>query len=585
MKTGRTFVEKVLNASAGSIVYCEPDIILSHDNSARVRKLFENIGGQDVLCPEKLVVVLDRKMTGTTDELIRDYNSIHSFMEEQKVEHFFDCDKGICHQVLADYLKQGMLVTGSDSHTCTAGAFNCLATGLNKTETAVLWKTGKMWFRVPETIKIILKNKLREGVSAKDLALWIIGMLRDERVAYRALEYHGDGVHALSIADRMTIANVSAEIGVKNSVFPPDDTLADHFKDYAVQGVWADENAVYVREFEVDLAEVMPLVMAAIPENGVKSVEEWGKLKIQQGLIGACASGRLEDLRVVAGILEGKQIAPGFQLSVVPASRAIYLRAIEEGLIDKMVKAGASILGASCGPCLGSSHMILADTKRFISTTNSNSMRRMSAIGVEKYIASPATVAMTALTGELTSVLDYPEIFSYEAMPVVETVIEEYDDRLSRRIWNYADADDVSCEQLFPERWTYHISIENATAMLPHLLEGLDRRFADSIQPGDIVLGGENFGRGKLIKHAAVGLVKAGVKAIIVKSVCRNFFRMAANHGLLIFIIPALVDHYRMGDTIQICPEEGHVFLNEEKYPLPKIHSDFLKMIEEGGIR
>lgn len=584
MKTGRTFVEKVLNASAGSIVYCEPDIILSHDNSARIRKLFEGIGGKDVLHPEKLVVVLDRKMTGTTDELIRDYNSIHNFMEEQKVERFFDCDKGICHQVLTDYLKQGMLVTGSDSHTCTAGAFNCLATGLNKTETAMLWKTGKMWFRVPETIKITLKNKLREGVYAKDLALWVMGLLRDERVAYRALEYHGEGVHTLSIADRMTIANISAEIGVKNSAFPPDDTLADHFQDYAVQGVWADENAVYVREFEIDLAEVMPLVMSAIPENGVKSVEEWGKLKIQQGLVGACASGRLEDLRVVARILEGKQVAPGFQLSIVPASRAIYLQAIEEGLIDTMVKAGASILGASCGPCLGSSHMILADTKRFISTTNSNSMRRMSAIGVEKYIASPATVAMTALTGTLASELDYPEIFPFEVMPVVETVIEEYDDRLSRRVWNYADVDDILCEQLFPERWTYHISIEKSGDMLPHLLEGLDDRFAGLVKPGDIMLAGENFGRGKLIKHAAVGLVKAGVKAVIAKSVCRSFFRMAANHGLLILIVPALVDRYRMGDSIQICPEEGYVLLNEEKYPLPKIHPDFWKMIEDGGI-
>lgn len=584
MKTGRTFVEKVLNANAGSIVYAEPDIILSHDNSARIRKLFEHIGGKAVLHPEKLVVVLDRKMTGTTDELIRDYNSIHNFMEEQKVERFFDCDKGICHQVIADYLKQGMLVTGSDSHTCTAGAFNCLATGLNKTETAMLWKTGKMWFRVPDTIKIILKNKLRHGVYAKDLALWVMGMLRDERVAYRALEYHGEGVHSLTIADRMTIANVSAEIGVKNSAFPPDDTLADHFKDYAVQGVWADENAVYAREFEIDLAEVMPLVLSAIPESGVRSVVEWGKLKIQQGLIGSCASGRLEDLRVVARILDGKHIAPGFQLSVVPASRAIYLQAIEEGLIDTLVKAGASILGASCGPCLGSSHMILADTKRFISTTNSNSMRRMSAIGVEKYIASPATVAMTALTGELTSELEMPEVFPYEAMPVMETVIEDYDDRLSRRVWNYADVDDISCEQLFPERWTYHISIENPAGMLPHILEGLDDRFAGLVKPGDVLLAGENFGRDKLIKHAAIGLVEAGVKAVIAKSVSRNFFRMAANHGLLVLVVPALVDRYRMGDSVRVCPEEGVVLLNEEKYPLPKIHPDFWKMIEEGGI-
>ena len=208
----------------------------------------------------------------------------------------------------------------------------------------------------------------------------------------------------------------------------------------------------------------------------------------------------------------------------------------------------------------------------------------MSAIGVEKYIASPATVAMTALTGTLASELDYPEIFPFEVMPVVETVIEEYDDRLSRRVWNYADVDDILCEQLFPERWTYHISIEKSGDMLLHLLEGLDDRFAGLVKPGDIMLAGENFGRGKLIKHAAVGLVKAGVKAVIAKSVCRSFFRMAANHGLLILIIPALVDRYRMGDSIQICPEEGYVLFNEEKYPLPKIHPDFWKMIEDGGI-
>lgn len=208
----------------------------------------------------------------------------------------------------------------------------------------------------------------------------------------------------------------------------------------------------------------------------------------------------------------------------------------------------------------------------------------MSAIGVEKFIASPATVAMTALTGELASELDYPEIFPYEVMPVVETVIEEYDDRLSRRVWNYADVDDILCEQLFPEHWTYRISIEKAADMLPHLLEGLDDRFAGLVKPGDIILAGENFGRGKLIKHSAVGLVKAGVKAVITKSVCRNFFRMAANHGLLVLIIPALVDRYRMGDLVRVCPEEGYVLLNEEKYPLPKIHPDFWKMIEDGGI-
>lgn len=585
MKTGKTFVEKILNASVGNIVFREPDIILSHDNSARVRKLFEKMQGKKVLYPEKLLVVLDRKMIGTTDELIRDYNSIHCFMEEQAVERFFDCDKGICHQVLTEYLRGGQFVVGSDSHTCTAGAFNCLAVGVNKTETAMLWKTGKMWFRVPETIRIILKNSFCEGVYVKDLALWVQGMLKAENVSYKAIEYHGEGLRALSIAERMTLANISAEMGVKNSVFPPDDTLADYFGDYAVQGIWADENAVYEKTFEIDLAGIPPMAMRVGEDAEVKSINEWGKLPIQQGLIGACASGRLEDLQVVARILEGKKLFPGFQLSIVPASREIYLQAVEQGLIDILFKAGASILGASCGPCLGSSHMILADTKRFITTTNSNSMLQMYSLGVEKYVASPATVALTALAGVLTPAIEANDtIYPYWAAPVEPITVNEFDNRRYGNVWNYKEIDHVTNEQLFAEQHTYRIEMENGKEMLPHLLAGLDITFASRVESGDIIIGGEDFGCGKLIKHAAIGLVAAGVKAVIVRSVSRSFFRMAANHGLLIIIAPELVKKYHSGDTLTIDLHSGHIYLNQEEYCLPKIETEFWEMLLQGGI-
>lgn len=585
MKTGRTFVEKIFNAGAGSIVCCEPDVVLSHDNSARVRKLFEKIRGEQVLSPEKLVVVLDRKMTGSTDELIHDYNSIHDFMDKQHVERFFDCDKGICHQVVAEYLKEGMLVVGSDSHTCTAGAFNCLAVGLNKTETAVLWKTGKMWFRVPHSIRITLKNTLSDGVYAKDLALWITGKLQSEDAAYQALEYHGEGVHSLSMADRMTLANVSAEIGVKNSVFPPDDCLADYFGNYAVQGVWADENARYTKEIEIDLQEIVPLVMLTHAGNEVKSVEECQHLRVQQGLIGACSNGRLEDLRVVAAILKDKKIAQGFQLSIVPASREIYLQAIEEGIIDTLFKAGASILGASCGPCLGSSHMILANTERFITTTNSNSMRRLSAVGVEKYVASPATVAMTALKGEVCAEIPYPDKgCPYVALPAAAGMIEEYDGRKMENVWNYADVDNILCDQLFAEQFTYHIPVGQPAAMVSHLLGGLDLAFAGQVRPGDVILAGENFGCGKLIKHAAVGMVEAGVQAILAKSVNRNFFRMASNHGLLVLVVPQVVESYRLGDRIEVDLENQRIYLNDQEFILPEFDPFYVEMVLNGGI-
>lgn len=580
MKTGKTFVEKLLNAPAGSIVVREPDLVLSHDNSARIKKIFEQNGGKKVLYPERLVVVLDRKMTGTTEELIRDYNSIHHFMQDQQVGHFFDCDRGICHQVVTAYLKSGLLIVGSDSHTGTAGAFNCLALGLNKTETAYLWKTGKMWFRVPESVKIVLKNSLPEGVYAKDLALWVTGLLKGENMLYKSVEYHGEGVHRLSVSDRMTLANVSAEMGVKNSVFPPDDTLADFFSDYAIQGVWADQNASYEREFEIDLSAVVPMAMLVGQNAEVKSVAEWGALPIQQGLIGACGAGRIEDLRVVANILEGKKIAPGFQLSIVPASREIYMQAIEEGLIDIVFKSGASILGASCGPCLGSSHMILADTKRYITTTNSNSQQRMLSLGVEKYVASPATVAWTALNGVLTAPAGFGEaVYPYWTIPVEPISVHEFDNRLFGKVWNYKEIDHISNEQLFAESKTYQLSIENKASLLPHLLSGLDVTFASRVKPGNIIVAGEDFGCGKLIKHAMVGLAAAGIKMIIVRSVNRRFFRMAAEHGLLILIAPALVSKYRSGDDLIVDLEDKRIYLNQEEYNLPEIDPQFVEIL------
>ena len=310
-----------------------------------------------------------------------------------------------------------------------------------------------------------------------------------------------------------------------------------------------------------------------------------GEITIQEGLIGACSSGRIEDLRVVARLLRGKRLAPGFQLSVVPASRDIYIQAIKEGLIDAIVKAGASVLGASCGPCLGSSHMLGAETKRFISTTNSHSMRHMTDVGVEKYIASPATVAMTALRGKLDVEIAYPEnVFEYWTVPIEAITIGTGEDRKNRNIWNYADIDHIAAEQLFPEKRTYKIPIECAEAMRPYLLAGLDGTFASRVQAGDIILAGEDFGRGRLIKHAAIGLVESGIAAVIVKSVDRSFYRMAVNCGLWIIIAPQILEAYRVGDQITLNLEEAVVKVNEKPYSLPEEYPVFIEMIRKKGL-
>ena len=580
----RTFVEKILNAERGSIVVREPDYVMSHDNSARVRFLFERIHGTRVYNPSQLVIVLDGKVSGVINELSLEYNSIRDFVEEQGIEHFYDCDRGIGHQIISELVRPGMLVVGSDSHTATAGAFNTLAMGINKTETAVLWKTGKMWFRVPETVKIVLKNRLPEGVFAKDLALWIKGILSELDVNGQAIEYHGEGVASLSIDDRMTIANISTEMGVVSSAFPPDDRLADYFNEPAVRGVWADEEAVYSRFIEIDLANVFPMVYDT-GNNVLQGVEELVGLKIQQGLIGACASGRLEDLRLVSMILEGKHIANGFQLFVVPASRDIYLRAVEEGIIDKIAQSGAMVLGSSCGPCLGVGRVASVGNSRFISTANSQYIGGTNHSGVEKYIASPATVAMTALRGELTPMIHFEGTqYKYNIPQVEPVVLGEYDYRKSNGVWNYGDIDNISSNQIFSEKLTCRLTLEQVEEIKPYLFKGLDPNFTCDVKPGDIIIAGENFGCGQLVKHAATGLVAVGVKLVIAKSVNRDFYRMAINHGLRILVDWAVVDAYTSGEQLTIDDENHLLYLNERAYKLPYVDAEFQKILEKGGL-
>lgn len=580
----RTFVEKILNAERGSIVVREPDYVMSHDNSARVRFLFERIHGTRVYNPSQLVIVLDGKVSGVINELSLEYNSIRDFVEEQGIEYFYDCDRGIGHQIISELVRPGMLVVGSDSHTATAGAFNTLAMGINKTETAVLWKTGKMWFRVPETVKIVLKNRLPEGVFAKDLALWIKGILSKLDVNGLAIEYHGEGVASLSIDDRMTIANISTEMGVVSSAFPPDDRLADYFNEPAVRGVWADEEAVYSRFIEIDLANVFPMVYDT-GNNVLQGVEELVGLKIQQGLIGACASGRLEDLRLVSMILEGKHIANGFQLFVVPASRDIYLRAVEEGIIDKIAQSGAMVLGSSCGPCLGVGRVASVGNSRFISTANSQYIGGTNHSGVEKYIASPATVAMTALRGELTPMIHFEGTqYKYNIPQVEPVVLGEYDYRKSNGVWNYGDIDNISSNQIFSEKLTCRLTLEQVEEIKPYLFKGLDPNFTCDVKPGDIIIAGENFGCGQLVKHAATGLVAVGVKLVIAKSVNRDFYRMAINHGLRILVDWAVVDAYTSGEQLTIDDENHLLYLNERAYKLPYVDAEFQKILEKGGL-
>ncbi|MCX6256756.1 MAG: aconitase/3-isopropylmalate dehydratase large subunit family protein [Bacteroidia bacterium] len=583
---GKTFVEKIFKASAGAIVFSKPDIVLTHDNTISIKKTFEKMGGKKVADPNQLLVVLDHNAPPTDAKLANDYQAIRDIVKEQGITKFHDAGMGICHQIMSYYAKPGQIIVGSDSHTCTAGAFNAMAAGIDRTESAGLWKTGETWFLVPESIKINLKGKLNKGVYAKDISLWIIGMIGADGANYMSIEFHGPGLKTLGISERMTLANLASEMGAKNAVFPADEVLAAFYGRETIEGVWADPDAKYFREIDIDLNEIFPLVAAPHQVDNVKAVSEVQGTILHEAIIGTCTNGRIEDLRIAASILKGKNVAEGFQLLVIPASREIYLEAINEGIISTLIEAGTVILASSCGPCLGTGQGIPADGFVVISTANRNFLGRMGNKNASIYLASPATVACSSIFGKIT---DPRGVMANDKFPFAKPagatiVIKNGENRRFDGVWNYSDVDDLNTDLMFAGNLTYNVLSSDAAAILPHLFKGFDDSFAGNVKPDDLIIAGENFGCGSSREHPAVGLAFAGVKAVIVKSVNRIFYRSAINQGLLLIVNRDIVESYKAGDQVKIDFASGTIFLNDKKYNIPPLPEKLMKIIIKKGL-
>lgn len=577
----KTFVEKIFNTEKGSIVFKKPDIILTHDNTASIANTFKKMGGEKVADPDQLLIVLDHNAPPTSAKLANQYQSIRDIVKEQGIKKFHDVGSGICHQIMAQYAKPKMIIVGSDSHTCTAGAFNAFAAGIDRTESAGLWKQGETWFRVPDSIKITLTGKLPEGVYAKDLSLWIIGMIGSSGADYMSIEYHGDGVKTLDVSERMTITNLASEMGAKNAVFPADEVLQKYLGE-EINGIWADEDAVYAKEIEINLNELFPVVAAPHNVDNVKALSEVQGTKLNQALVGTCTNGRIEDLREAAKILKGKKLPEGFQMLVIPASQQIYLEALKEGLIEIFLNAGANVLATSCGPCLGTGQGIPADGYNVISTANRNFKGRMGNKEASIFLASPATVAHSALNGEITDPrgIKANDKFPYKSKQSKTVEVKQGEDRYENNTWNYADVDNLNTDQMFAGNLTYNVLSSEPEKIMPHLFKGFDDSFSERVQKNDIIIAGANFGCGSSREHPAVGLSYACVKAVICKSVNRIFYRSSVNQGLPIIILPETVDAYKQGDKVNIDFEKGIVTIETREFefaPLPAKLMDIFK--------
>lgn len=396
-------------ARTGNISKAAKELYISQPAiSKAIGKLEESLNNQTVFDKDKIALVMDHFIPNKDIKSAENCKCCRDFACRHEITNYFDVGQmGIEHALLPEkgLVVAGDAVIGADSHTCTYGALGAFSTGVGSTDMAAGMVTGKAWFKVPSAIKFVLTGKPGRWVSGKDVILHIIGMIGVDGALYKSMEFTGDGIANLSMDDRFTICNMAIEAGGKNGIFPVDSLAEQYIKEHSKREFTvyqADEDAEYEQVITIDLSKLKPTVaFPHLPEN-TKTIDEAGQVEIQQAVIGSCTNGRIDDIRIAAQVMKGRKVAKGVRCIVIPATQAIYLQALKEGLLEIFIEAGAIVSTPTCGPCLGGYMGILAAGERCISTTNRNFVGRMGHVESEVYLASPAVAAASAVTGKIS---------------------------------------------------------------------------------------------------------------------------------------------------------------------------------------
>lgn len=407
-------IEKILckasgsvEVKAGQIIECQVDVAGINDLYYQAVLSFEEMGGVRVANPDSVVVFLDHYAPPSTEKQALNQKMFREFCESQKIPNLMDVNAGVCHQVLADrgFSRPGRVIVVTDSHTTTHGAFGAFGTGVGATDLAIILKTGKLWFRVPEVIRINIEGSPSKDVYAKDVILHIIGCLKADYAIYCAVEFTGSYIQGLSMSERMTLCNMTTEMGAKAAYIQPDDVTAEWLErqgitDYTV--CESDSDYQYKAEHNFDITALLPQIAAPSSVDNVFTVKKYAGVKIDQAFLGTCTGGRIEDIAVAAGILEGKEIAEGVRMLVIPASQGVLLEAMKRGYMKTLIEAGATFVTPGCAACLGTHEGLIAAGETAVSSSNRNFPGRMGSTDGRIYLASPATVAISALKGVIT---------------------------------------------------------------------------------------------------------------------------------------------------------------------------------------
>jgi len=414
---GMTMAEKVLARAAGrgevkpgEYVTAKVDQVMVHEAFAAVYRIMKEAGIERVWDSSKIAILFDHSVPAPTVANAEAHKLIRQGVKKFGIESWYDMKAGICHQIMGEkgHIIPGELVLGTDSHSTTYGAFGAAGAGIGVSEMAYVLATGELWMRVPSTLKFVLKGDLPEGVVSKDIILYIAGKYTTEVAQYKAVEFKGTTAERMSIASRMTMANMGVEIGAKFAFFEADEKTLDYLLQYVREearkrvGIFkADPDARYEQVYEVDVSRLEPQVAFPHDVGNVRPISEVGEVKVNQAFLGSCTNGRFEDLEIAAAILKGEKVHPETRLIVIPASWRIYLEALREGILETLIEAGAVVCNPGCGPCFGGHMGVLAAGERCIASSNRNFKGRIGSTEAEVYLGSPATVAASAIAGRI----------------------------------------------------------------------------------------------------------------------------------------------------------------------------------------
>jgi homoaconitate hydratase len=635
---GQTIVEKISQTHmsegpsrplrAGDFLSIRPNHIMTHDNTTAVMKKFHAIGVSQIYDSAQPVFTADHDIQNTGESNLAKYRSMEAFAAEHDID-FYPPGTGIGHQIMVErgYVLPGDFVVASDSHSNMYGALGAVGTPVVRTDAAAIWATGEFWWQVPRTIKVVLQGKLLPGVTGKDVIIALCGLYNAEEVLNAAIEFSGPGVASLSMDARLTIANMTTEWGALVGWFPVDEVTLSYIegrnREFGARVInpvpqqriaeirssppTPDPDAVYAGRIVLDLAEVTPHVSGPDTVQVIQSVStiEKKRIAIQKAYLVSCVNSRLEDLAAAARVLEGKKVAPSVKFYLAAASRSVQQEAEKRGIWQTLRKAGAQSLPPGCGPCIGLGTGLLEPGEVGISATNRNFKGRMGSRDAQCYLASPEVVAASAIAGYISGPGPVPytpvtkcfEQFAARSAPAEKIeILDGFPGSVRGRLI-FLPHDNLNTDGIYGKDYTYREDM-TPEMMAGVVMQNYDPSFATRMQPGDVVVGGFNFGTGSSREQAVTALKFAGIPVVIAGSFSQTYLRNAFNNGFLCIEVPDLINRLRRqfaeavakektiipGDQLEVDFASTIIRYRGEEFIFPALGSVPQSLVIAGGI-